>query len=248
MVVRAGEITTFAAYPSAYRLRDTLSNDAIAIWAAEYRHFQVRFRTAARAERLRYLERVGTRYYLLPYAPFPDAREVADVSGFDLPRLYERAPLVPRASVRLEARVELAPNAQTDLMFDEAFDPSRVVLLDATPPEPTPGGAPSASAAAEIVEDAAGHVVVRASVPAPDGFLVLADTFDRNWTVEVDGQPARLLRADGLFRAVRLGAGDHVVRFEYRPMLFYAGVAVSLATALALALASLGGRLRNRHG
>jgi uncharacterized membrane protein YfhO len=125
------------------------------------------------------------------------------------------------------------------MMFGEEFDPLRAVLLTAPPPEPAPATGTSQVAAAEIVEDGTSHVVVRASVPAPDGYLVLADTFDPSWTVTVDGRPGQILRANGLFRAVRLGAGEHTVRFEYHPRLFYIGLVVTILIAIGLAGASI---------
>jgi uncharacterized membrane protein YfhO len=59
----------------------------------------------------------------------------------------------------------------------------------------------------------------------------------------VDGQPTELLRANGLYRAVRLAPGTHEVRLAYRPTMFYAGLTATLVTALALLLACLSGPL-----
>ena len=72
-------------------------------------------------------------------------------------------------------------------------------------------------------------------MPDGGGFLLLKDMHDPNWRAEVDGAPAPVLRADGIFRAVRLAPGEHDVRFVYVPTPLYAGIAVSVATALALA-------------
>ena len=45
------------------------------------------------------------------------------------------------------------------------------------------------------------------------GYLVLADTWYPGWKAQVDGLDASLLRANLMFRAVHLEAGEHVVRF-----------------------------------
>jgi len=62
---------------------------------------------------------------------------------------------------------------------------------------------------------------------------VLTDTWDRGWRGTVDGKPARVLRADHAFRAVRVPAGKHEVTFRYSPLSFRLGL---LLTALGLIL------------
>ena len=78
-------------------------------------------------------------------------------------------------------------------------------------------------------------MIVRAGLPA-DGYLVLLDTYNTDWRVDVDGVPAPLMRANAMFRAVHLNPGTHVVTFIYRPSKLYLGASISAVTALALAL------------
>ncbi|MDQ3699728.1 MAG: YfhO family protein, partial [Chloroflexota bacterium] len=62
-------------------------------------------------------------------------------------------------------------------------------------------------------------------------------------TVRVDGQPAPLLRADVLFRAVPLPAGDHTVEFRYRSLPLERGLIIAAITAcLTMGLAVVPGR------
>lgn len=49
------------------------------------------------------------------------------------------------------------------------------------------------------------------------GVLVLHEAFYPGWFVEVDGQPARLLRANVLFRGVEVSEGRHNVVFRFSP-------------------------------
>jgi hypothetical protein len=46
--------------------------------------------------------------------------------------------------------------------------------------------------------------------------LLLNDRFDPQWSVTVDGQPARLLRCNYIMRGVQLPPGTHTVRFSFR--------------------------------
>jgi uncharacterized membrane protein YfhO len=90
-------------------------------------------------------------------------------------------------------------------------------------------------ASAEFVEDALNRVVIRAGLPT-DGYLVLLDTYNPDWEVDVDGAAAPLMRGNAIFRAVHLTAGTHMVSFSYRPRNLYIGAGITAITALALAL------------
>lgn len=64
-----------------------------------------------------------------------------------------------------------------------------------------------------------GNTDVVVEADAPDGgWLVLNDVWHPWWSATVDGAPADLLRANGVFRAVALPPGHHDVRFSFRPL------------------------------
>jgi hypothetical protein len=97
-------------------------------------------------------------------------------------------------------------------------DPRRTVLLEEPPPMlPRSGDAEAAAGAARILRYANTEVDVEAEAP-DGGFLVLNDAWHPWWRAEVDGQPARILKANVLFRAVPVGPGVHRVRFVFEPL------------------------------
>jgi hypothetical protein len=53
------------------------------------------------------------------------------------------------------------------------------------------------------------------SVASGPGLLVLRDTLREGWVASVDDRPEPILRADVLFRGVRVPAGRSTVRFRY---------------------------------
>lgn len=149
----------------------------------------------------------------------------------------------PRAWVAGVERPAGTAEEALALVLEPGFDPQRetVITGEAAPaPRREP---PALEAEARVVARTTLTVDVEARLDGA-GTLVLAEAWAPGWKVEVDGRPASLLRADGLFRGVRLEPGVHRVRFEYAPRSAPWGRAVSLAGLLAGALGLVACRRR----
>ncbi len=113
----------------------------------------------------------------------------------------------------------------------------RAVFLEQPPPQSLQGGDenPGSTEAQSVVflADRCNRVECRVKAPS-EGWFLLRDLYWPGWRARVDGRPAPILPADGMFRAVRIPAGDHVVAFVYRPELPVWGLLVSLAGVLLL--------------
>jgi hypothetical protein len=237
-VVAALQSTLLCMMPSGPEVREPISRDMSSLRPVDYWVMSNEFHQPGRgAARGRYLARTATRYYLLGEAPLGDFRLVAEVPNLSPLAVYELTSVRPRAVVASSEFVEPDLVVHAFAMMSDQFDPSTEVLLTAAPPEPAGAVGVGVPAQAAILEEGTNHIVLRAGAPEGGGYLVLMDSYDPGWTAEVDGQDATVLKANGLFRAVRLASGEHVVRFEYRPVSLYVGAAVSLATALGLLLA-----------
>jgi hypothetical protein len=172
---------------------------------------------------------------VLPTPPYPGATPIARLVGVDQVQLYDFNPGARRTYIVADALMGPDVNWQIEGMFQSRFDPSKGVLVSEPPPPATgPRGTPAPSSA-QFLEDGLNRVVIRAGLPA-DGYLVLLDTYNPDWHVDVDGAPAPLMRANAIFRAVHLTAGAHTVTFSYRPRNLYIGAGITALTALALAL------------
>ncbi|MBX3178374.1 MAG: YfhO family protein [Candidatus Hydrogenedentes bacterium] len=62
--------------------------------------------------------------------------------------------------------------------------------------------------------------------------LVFLDAWYPGWTAWINGEPARIQRANGAFKAIALPPGTHEVVFAFRPRSVYIGLAISLLAAV----------------
>ncbi len=102
-----------------------------------------------------------------------------------------------------------------------------------------PGKATSADTpreTADVIDEAPGRVRLHVVLNRP-AIVVLADAFDPGWRATLDGQPAPVLRANRLMRAVAVPAGRHEIVYTYRPASILLGLGASLAGAILLASA-----------
>jgi hypothetical protein len=233
----------FVFHPSGHRIRESMSYDLPVLWPTDFARAGGWFKIAPRADRLRFLSRVGTRFVLLPTPPYPGAQPLARMVGAEQLQLYDFNPGARRTYVVPEALMGPDVNWQIQGMFMERFDASRGVLVSEQPPPPSGTPGPPVPASATFLEDGHHRVVIKAGLPA-DGYLTLSDSYNTDWHVDVDGHPAPMMRVNGLFRGVHLTPGEHVVTFTYHPTTFYSGAAISAITAFGLALACVAARLR----
>lgn len=151
----------------------------------------------------------------------------ADPRGFgvySIPHPFPRAYMVGQ-SKRLED-----PLSRPELLKSHDF--TKAVILQDSRSLPSPSSErPLEMVPAKIASYEPARVVIDAFAPRPC-YLVLSDSFYPGWRATVDGEEKQIIKANFLVRAVRLQAGEHEVVFEYQPSMYYAGRAVSLATAI----------------
>lgn len=103
------------------------------------------------------------------------------------------------------------------------FDPrSEVVLAEGPPQGPVPG---FRSTATYLLRHAS-RLRIETHANGP-GVLVLSEAYDAGWRATVDGAPVAVLRANVLFRAVRVPGGRHLVEMTYFPRTIPLGMAAA---------------------
>lgn len=174
------------------------------------------------------------------FAPKPDVTRVTryeDLTAVAKPEgpyaVLEFSGALPRAKLYSQWSVNTNDAAVLRRLFDPAFDPQTEVIVNSAIPAPAAANT-NAAGTVEFTAYSPRHIVLKAEVKTP-AVLLLNDRYEGNWQVRVDGQPAPLLRANYLMRAVRLEPGSHTVEFSYGvPMrMFYVSLA-ALGVAFAL--------------
>ncbi len=166
--------------------------------------------------------------------------------------LYENPDALPRASLVERAIVARSETEVAEVIADPAFEPRRMVVVEAAgPAEATAEGTGAAaltalpSEAAEppqdvksagsvrILRDEPDTVEIEAAVgPARPSWLVLTDLAFPGWSATVDGETRAILPANLAGRALALSPGIHRVVFRYESRPFRLGCWLALATLL----------------
>ncbi len=172
----------------------------------------------------------------------PDARREAGLQADDFTAIvrtngpyavFEVPDVLPRAGLYTDWEVLPDDAVTLSRLKDPSFDPHARVLLAAAPGiTPTPG---AGSGTARLERRAPRHLVYRTEADAP-AVLLVNDRWHPDWQVRIDGQPATLLRANHIMRAVAVPAGTHTVTFDFNPAAgtLYVSIA-TLAAGLLLA-------------
>lgn len=223
-----------------------LSYDLTALWPKTFDSAMKQFYLSDAAARDRFLRRTGVRFRVMPSSAAGGRDRVTPMPYYHESFLYDWGGwTAPRAAVVARARAEPRVERAIDALFLPDWDPD-AVIVERTP-EPAGVAGPAAAPAARLVTDRANGVTLAADAGAEGGYLVLLDSYDPGWRARVDGLDADVVRANGLFRAVRLAPGRHIVAFAFRPPLVLWSAAASAASA-ALVLALLVWPLRRRDG
>ena len=113
-------------------------------------------------------------------------------------------------------------------------DPRSTVLLDQRPVVPASlphePMTPQNAASVRILRYENTVIDIEVDTIEP-GFVVLNDVWHPWWFASIDGAPARIHKANVLFRAVIVGPGRHAIRFEFAPV---AGALQELRSKLSL--------------
>ncbi len=221
-------------YPSAYRL--SASGGHASLRTARYDTF------SKHANPLVMLSLTSTRFILNKGRLTPDAEHFLPLVYQDNEwYVYENPAVLPRAFVARKAIAVDSDEEVLSYLRNRDFDPLSLLVLETDQPLPSVSPDSSRDTHGGNAKD---EIVITADTPssveiqtdlAGGGFLVLLDSYYPGWQAYVDGRRETIMPAYYFARAVYVEGGEHTVRFVYRPLSFYGGLALAAVGLLILA-------------
>jgi len=153
--------------------------------------------------------------------------------------LFRNPGFVPR--FHLVSRVEPYQDVKRarERLLSPAFDPRATALVLASQEVAAVAPVPNAPAAPSpvSVRRLAAHEIELEVDSQGGGLLVTSEAAYPGWASRLDGRPVETLLVNTAFRGVAVPPGRHRVTMEYVPRSFRAGLALSVAALLAMAVA-----------
>ncbi|MFQ5576545.1 MAG: YfhO family protein, partial [Anaerolineae bacterium] len=181
---------------------------------------------------------LGVKYIIAGKGGAPADGDIVPVFNADPGiNIYLNRGALPRALFVSQAIFAPSHQAAWEALKSPQFNPAATVILEDVPPAWAVNGPADGDARLEWLDYTLHHVSVAVAAGGP-GYLVLSDAYFPGWRATVDGRPAPLYRANYAFRAVPVPAGEHVVAFNFKPVSWVIGLALSGLTLAGLAFAA----------
>jgi hypothetical protein len=167
---------------------------------------------------------LGVQYYIAKAPAFGAGREIiANAAGI---KVFEMPPAMPRTWVVHEVVNVPKPELVAPHLSDPAFpfEQSSFLLNQAPPPMETCAGDRSS-----VTREEPEFVVIEATMNCR-GMVIVADSYSKDWVARVDGQRVPLYAAYSIIDGIAMGAGTHHIELRYRPVSFYLGASLSVAS------------------
>ncbi len=181
---------------------------------------------------------------LLPYDkatdPMVDAgyilKKEEDIGSSRI-RLYENPTAYPKVFFSETAKFIAADDETRTQLLSPSYDPRKILYVSGPKPPVIAETDPSVSlnASAEILSYTETRVDIKVKTNK-EAFLVLNDATTPAWHTFIDNEPALQLRANTIFKAAQVPAGEHVVSFQYSsPAIKTSKLLTGMGTILAIA-------------
>ena len=173
------------------------------------------------------LSMLNCKYYIVP----------ADGGGARVqrnPRAYGNAWFVEGISVVESADVEI------DALLN--IDPVAMAVVHKDFEDQVEGFDPIKNGTIRLTSYAPDRMVYESSSQS-DQLALFSEVWygpDKGWKAYIDGQPAEIIRANYILRAINVPEGDHTIEMVFRPSKWYNGEIIVMITSILILLALFG--------
>jgi len=181
---------------------------------------------------------LGVKYIIASKAGAPADGDIVPIFAADPAiNIYLNRAALPRVLFVPTAKIVDSHDAAWEAIHAPDFNPEAMVVLENSSKFKVQSSKFPASADTSLAVLKYSAQTVEIGVNGDtNGYLVLSDAWYPGWRATVDGVEASVLRANYAFRAVPVSAGEHLVRFEFKPLSWKIGLWVSALTVLFLAI------------
>lgn len=162
-------------------------------------------------------------------------------------KIYENLAVQPRAFLVYDWQPVADEAEAVEVMGREAFDPRATAVVMGEVPAVSPER--SGRGEVEITSYGPESVTLHVTTDAP-GLLILTDAYYPGWEAAIDGEPAAVLKADGMFRGIFVDVGEHQVTMQFRPRSVRLGAwltAIGIGLVVVAIITILSGTVRTRR-
>jgi hypothetical protein len=180
---------------------------------------------------------LGIKYIIASKAGAPADGDIVPIFDADPHiNIYLNRSALPRLLFVERAIVVDSHEAAWQAIKSPDFEPTTSVVLEKESPfkDPKPNPETQTSKPQIALLEYGLHAIQIGITTNSPGYLVLSDPYYPGWQAEIDDQPTSIYRANYAFRAVAVPAGQHLVRFNFRPTSWFIGLSVSGVTLLGL--------------
>ncbi len=175
--------------------------------------------------------------------PLPEGKFTLALDAPGELAVYRNATPLPRAWLVHRAIPVADQAAAFQALAQPDFDPAQAVILEGDVPSAA-GESGGSSPAPRFLHYGANRMRLQLQADGP-GYLVLSEVWYPGWRAWVNGEEARVLRANGALRAVAVPGGESTVELRFAPTSWRNGqILGALGVLVALLLGMRGWRFR----
>ena len=149
-------------------------------------------------------------------------------------QVYENPTALPRALFVPMIRLVASPDEVLRQLASGTNNPREAALVESLPADGFLGHS-AAAGEVTVLQDRAEDLVLHVNA-TEEGFVFVSDQDYPGWEATVNDIPTPIMRANYVFRLVRVPAGASTVRFRYRPKSLWLGMWVSVLSLVAVVL------------